>query len=115
MYNYQFCPMGEGRHEPTKIIDVLHYIQFIRSTRKQPAHCTKALESIIGLPNEVGELLDIYKKYYRDNKQINRQELISEFGDVLYYLFDLMDLDGISPKEVIEYNIEKLTKRQNNK
>ena len=40
----------------------------------------------LALAGEVGELLNKIKKIARDNIQIEREEIISELGDILWYL-----------------------------
>lgn len=66
----------------------------------------------LGLAGEAGEVCNKIKKVIRDGTEINKEELIGELGDVLWYLAALArDLD-ISLQVVAEQNIKKLQDRQ---
>lgn len=68
----------------------------------------------LGLPGEVGEVLELVKKDRRegDRKQpINKEALTKELGDILWYLTKVASLYEISLKDIAETNINKLTKR----
>ncbi len=66
----------------------------------------------LGLAGEVGELLNKIKKIARDSIQIPREEIISELGDILWYLSEIARRFDISLEEVAEYNIKKLMDRK---
>jgi NTP pyrophosphatase (non-canonical NTP hydrolase) len=83
------------------------YDEFVRG-------CPVFDDPALGLPGEVGEVLELIKKDRRagDRKQpINRESLIKELGDILWYLTKTAELYDISLKEIAETNISKLTKR----
>jgi NTP pyrophosphatase (non-canonical NTP hydrolase) len=65
----------------------------------------------LGLAGEVGELLNKIKKIARDNATPSREEILSELGDVLWYLSELARRFDISLEEVAEYNLKKLEDR----
>ncbi|MCL5112120.1 MAG: nucleoside triphosphate pyrophosphohydrolase family protein [Candidatus Marsarchaeota archaeon] len=65
----------------------------------------------IGLAGEVGELLNKIKKIARDSAEINKEDLKSELGDVLWYLSQLAEELGISMEDVAAHNLEKLRDR----
>lgn len=62
---------------------------------------------------EAAELADLFAKpmLRGDEKQISRDEIVSEAGDVLWNLAVLLKRNGVPLAEVAEYNIEKLTGR----
>jgi len=62
---------------------------------------------------EAAELADLFAKpiLRGDNKQVNRDDIVSEAGDVLWNLAVLLKRSGVTLEEVAEYNIEKLTGR----
>lgn len=64
-----------------------------------------------GLAGEVGEVCEIIKKSHRDACKPDKEALVKELGDVLWYLTNIATLYGITLKEAIEKNIEKLTAR----
>lgn len=73
----------------------------------------------LGLTSEAGEVAGKYKKVIRDHSgDINsmsiewRKDLLSELGDVLWYVARLADEMGVSLSEIAEKNIEKLTDRK---
>jgi NTP pyrophosphatase (non-canonical NTP hydrolase) len=81
----------------------------------------KAVESMplyddpaLGLPGEVGEVLEHIKKDRRPEgrrKPVQTDEFVKELGDVLWYLTRCAALYGVSMQDVAEINIEKLNKR----
>ena len=66
----------------------------------------------LALAGEVGELLNKIKKIARDNIQIPREEIISELGDILWYLSETARRFNISLEEVAEYNLKKVRGRK---
>lgn len=65
----------------------------------------------LGLGGETGEVLEILKKRLRDGTY-DRNQLIKELGDVLYYWCKLGNFFNITPQEIIETNVEKITGRR---
>jgi len=73
----------------------------------------------LGIASEAGEVAGKYKKVIRDHSgDINsmsiewKKDLLSELGDVLWYVARIADEMGVSLSEVAEKNIEKLTDRK---
>jgi len=73
-------------------------------------------EKILGLVGEAGEVADKYKKIIRDHDgQISpqqRDDLIKELGDVLWYVATLARYLDVSLDEVARRNVTKLSDRQ---
>lgn len=70
--------------------------------------------AVFGLAGEAGEVADQIKKMYFHTEKpfkFHRTKLVSELGDVVFYLLKLMDLLGITMEELIEGNREKLESR----
>ncbi|MDE1857039.1 MAG: nucleoside triphosphate pyrophosphohydrolase family protein [Candidatus Micrarchaeota archaeon] len=67
----------------------------------------------IGLAGEVGELLNKVKKIARDKKMPEREDIISELGDILWYLSQTAKEFGTDLDEVAQYNVKKLRDRMN--
>lgn len=65
----------------------------------------------LGLAGESGEVCDIVKKYLGHGHTFDKNKLISELGDVLWYVARLADSMGFLLSNVAESNIEKLRKR----
>lgn len=64
-----------------------------------------------GLGGETGEVLDIFKKYFYQGHNLDRNMVIDELGDIMFYMVNLCSLLDISMINVLENNIEKLNKR----
>ena len=65
----------------------------------------------LGLPGEVGEVIELLKKRLRDGT-FDRENLCKELGDVAYYWARLCRAFGLQPSEVLAANIEKLESRR---
>lgn len=69
----------------------------------------------IGLANEAGEVLGVVKKMMRDDGNVlteeKRTKLISEVGDVCWYLARICTELGISMEDVFDINVAKLEDR----
>jgi NTP pyrophosphatase (non-canonical NTP hydrolase) len=75
------------------------------------------MQQVLGLGDETGEVLAIFKKWIRDNeadpKKLDKQSITKELGDILWYIAVVAhDLD-ISLDDIATVNIEKLRSRKN--
>ncbi|MDR1692681.1 MAG: nucleoside triphosphate pyrophosphohydrolase family protein [Oscillospiraceae bacterium] len=66
---------------------------------------------VMGLCGEAGECIDIVKKHLFQGHGLDRDKLIGEAGDCLWYLANLAEGLGVSLDEIAVRNIEKLRKR----
>lgn len=70
---------------------------------------------VLGLCGESGEIAEKVKKIVRDQKsdltKLDRDDLVKELGDVLWYTAIIADYFDISFNEVGEKNIAKLADR----
>ncbi|MCA9409962.1 MAG: nucleoside triphosphate pyrophosphohydrolase family protein [Candidatus Omnitrophica bacterium] len=65
----------------------------------------------LGLSGEAGEIANKVKKVFRDGREISREDMKSELGDVLWYVANLAKAYDLSLSEVAESNIDKLQSR----
>ena len=65
----------------------------------------------LGLAGEAGEVADTVKKAVFHQHGLNRDELIKELGDVLWYVAALCSKLDVPLSEVMERNIVKLKAR----
>lgn len=72
-------------------------------------------DSILGLTGESGEVADIIKKYFAGVKELDKDHLINEMGDVMWYLAELAETLGTTLDEIATLNIEKLKARHGEK
>lgn len=66
---------------------------------------------ILGIAGEGGECADIWKKYLHQGHPLDREKLIKEAGDVLWYVAELAAGLGVTLEEIATRNIEKLRSR----
>ncbi len=65
----------------------------------------------LGLSGEVGELNNKIKKRIRDNAELDKEDMMKELGDVLWYTAALASDLGIDLEDVARVNVEKLERR----
>lgn len=68
----------------------------------------------LGLTGEAGEVADLLKKHVFHGHELDREKLVKELGDVLWYLAALADTLQTDLSAVMFKNIEKLRKRYPN-
>ena len=81
---------------------------------RKGANIERLLTAGVGINAEGGEFLEIIKKMIFQGKPFNeenREHMIIELGDLLWYVAQATQALGISFEEVIERNIKKLEKR----
>lgn len=69
------------------------------------------LNGVMGLAGEAGECVDLVKKERFQGHELNKEKLIEELGDVLWYVAETASGLGISLDEVAQKNLDKLHKR----
>jgi NTP pyrophosphatase (non-canonical NTP hydrolase) len=74
------------------------------------------MQQVLGLGDEAGEVLAIFKKWIRDNDadvtKLDKQNVAKELGDILWYIAVVAhDLD-ISFDDIAAANLAKLKSRQ---
>lgn len=67
----------------------------------------------IGLVEEAGEVAGRVKKYLRDGNS-DPEKMLSELGDLQYYLTSVACAWNFNLNTVFDYNVEKLTERKRN-
>ena len=81
---------------------------------RKGANIERLLTAGVGINAEGGEFLEIIKKMVFQGKpwdDHNREHLIIELGDLLWYVAQATQALGVSFEEVIETNVNKLKKR----
>lgn len=80
-------------------------------TAGEMTHHERVCMASMGLAGEAGEVVDELKKVHFHAKPFDRDKLVRELGDVLWYLAELATAHGIALGAVAEANIAKLRAR----
>ena len=81
---------------------------------REGANIERLLTAGVGINAEGGEFLEIIKKMVFQGKpwnDDNREHLIIELGDIMWYVAQATQALGISMEQVLDGNIRKLSKR----
>ena len=116
----------------TKKVDLNKYADFVDGVTSNPSKDYKSfldaleyldgegsnihrlLTAAVGISAEGGEFMEIVKKMVFQGKpwtDDNREHLIIELGDVLWYVMQACKALDISIEEVVAGNVDKLKKR----
>lgn len=69
------------------------------------------LNASLGLSGEVGELNDLLKKWIFHEKNIDREHIKKEIGDIMWYIALMAESFGFELDGIMTTNIEKLESR----
>ena len=81
---------------------------------REGANIERLYTGATGIACEGGEILEIVKKLVYQGKpwnDDNREHLIIELGDVMWYVAQVTQALGVTMEEVLDTNIKKLGKR----
>lgn len=79
-----------------------------------PLNFAEMETAINGIAGEAGEINDLWKKIKFHGKpwnEENRDKMISEASDMIWYYSKFLKMLGIELSEVIDFNIDKLVAR----
>ena len=83
----------------------------LKTMKRYPTAREQETDALLGLAGETGEVCDLLKKHYAGVKELDRDHLKKELGDVMWYLAELCHVFGFTMNEVAEANIAKLAAR----
>lgn len=89
-------------------MSMLEYQQSMQRTWKERPKRDAITNAIFGL---TGEIAEAHKKAWFHDKPLDREELLSELGDVLFYLTALAHEYDFTLAQVARYNQQKLQRR----
>lgn len=72
---------------------------------------SKVINGCIGLAGEAGECVDIVKKWLFQGHDLDRDKLIDELSDVMWYIAEAATGLGVTIEEIAQHNVEKLRRR----
>lgn len=87
------------------------YNEFVKSMKVYPEKHA-IIYPALGLAGESGEITEKVKKWLRGDKELDKDALLSELGDPLWYITSLADDLGYTLQDVIDRNVEKLNSRK---
>ena len=108
---YEEFVSGVTSEASTNFVD---FADRIGELDREGANIERLLTAGVGINAEGGEFLEIIKKMVFQGKpwnEDNREHLIIELGDLLWYVAQATMALGISFDEVIATNVKKLEKR----
>lgn len=82
-----------------------------RTAKISESSMDKIHNGCLGLCGEAGECIDALKKHMHQGHELNREDMIAECGDCLWYVAELAAGLGVTLEEVAQRNIAKLKKR----
>ena len=72
------------------------------------------INGVMGMNGESGEVIDLVKKHLFHGHDLDKEKLVKELGDVLWYIAEVCTSLDVNMSEVMDKNIEKLSKRYQN-
>ena len=84
------------------------------ASRTEPSYNFKddiLLNATLGLAGESGELVDLVKKHYFQGHKLDKVKVVSELGDILWYIALMCKYLEVDLDLIPSYNIAKLTQR----
>ena len=87
------------------------YQKAAQRTSNTNRRVSKIKNGLLGLAGEVGELCDHYKKYQYQDHGFDREHMMKELGDVLWYVAELACGLECTLEGIAQMNIDKLKAR----
>lgn len=72
------------------------------------------INAALGLAGESGEVADLIKKHLFQGHELNKEKIIDELGDILWYIAIMAEGLGVEMEVIPTHNINKLRKRYPN-
>ena len=108
----------QEQHKLTIRLFNAHILNFFTYQEKSKRTMNMALPEkdqlnnyVFGLVGEVGEVVDLLKKFFFHGHEVDSERLKSELGDILWYVSAVASLFNLDLQEIAQGNIEKLEKR----
>jgi NTP pyrophosphatase (non-canonical NTP hydrolase) len=92
-------------------MNLTEYQRAAKRTSLAEPHRERLMVQALGLCGEAGEVADLIKKWAWHDKELSRDAMADELGDVLWYVADLASAMNLSLDFIAEQNVAKLLKR----
>lgn len=94
-------------------IDVMDFNEYqllaLRTANKENKDLI--LNGALGLSGESGEVADVVKKHLFQGHELNKDKIVDELGDVLWYIAIMAKGLGVNMEDIATHNVAKLKKR----
>ena len=116
----EICITALATHKPETLDDLLsEFDKMTLALAKDGADIKRELtpeqanlwHMATGISGEAGEVEDAIKKHVVYQKPLDVGNVKEELGDLLFYMSNLMQSVGLSFKDVLQHNIDKLSVR----
>lgn len=104
--NYQLLAMRTNDHHSTDRLDA--WKTAMKGSTIDPGG---VMYACLGLSGEVGEVIEIVKKWVFHKKPIDLLHMEKEVGDIMWYIAMICDSMGFDLDRIMAINIEKLKQR----
>jgi len=91
--------------------DFNEYNEFVKSMKVYPEKHAIVYPAL-GLIGEAGEITEKVKKWLRGDTELDKEGILKELGDPLWYITSLADDLGFTLQDVVDANVEKLSSRK---
>ena len=85
-----------------------------RTINKDLTKDEQKMHALHGMVGEIGEIHSLYQKVYQNHGEIDKDHLIKEVGDLLWFIAEFCTSIDVNLIDVMNTNIEKLRKRYPN-
>src|SRR5262249_12796941 len=87
--------------------------QAIQTDRTRGERLESIIVPLLGLAGEAGSLLSEYKKWLREGDRYRpfTDQVAEEIGDILWYLANIAEKEGLDLQDIAEENLAKLADR----
>lgn len=82
-----------------------------RTLGRDRTHEQQLANAALGLTGEAGEVAEVIKKHLFHDTPLDRDALVKELGDCLWYIGAFATVLGLSLDDIAQRNIDKLRKR----
>jgi NTP pyrophosphatase (non-canonical NTP hydrolase) len=87
------------------------YTDFVESMKVYPEQY-KIIYPTLGLTGEAGEIAEKVKKWLRGDRELDKQAILLELGDPLFYITAIATDLGYTLQDVVDANVVKLSVRK---
>lgn len=83
----------------------------LRTKNKKLGRMDTLVDGLMGLNGEAGEAIDLLKKHMFQGHELDVKHIISELGDIAWYLAVTADALGFDLETILQMNVDKLKRR----